>query len=462
MLDILVVDDEPSTRMGMSFLLGDAGHRVTEASDGAKALKLAGEHVFDLVISDVRLPKLDGLTLMRRLREASPSTVVILMTAFARVTEAVEALRDGAHGYVVKPFDPELFPLPAVNEIAERLAMENQLAEARAQLGAEQELTIMGRSPVMTRMLAHLDTLALSEAPVLISGESGTGKELVARALHLRGARSRRPFVAVNCAALPDTLLEAELFGHERGAFTGAVKKRDGRFKMADGGTLLLDEVAEVSLAGQAKLLRVLQEGTIEPVGTGTSLRVDVRVLSATHQNLKQRVADGRFREDLYYRLNVLDLTIPPLRERHGDLALLFEHFIRKFNPAGRPPPRISVRAWNKLEAYSFPGNVRELAHVVERAVVLARGDEIDLEHLPGEVSGLASPALGPSQAFQPLGAAAKEFERQHLLLALNLSGGRRADTAQLLGISRKNLWEKLRAHGITDADLDPTTPPRN
>jgi DNA-binding NtrC family response regulator len=459
-LDILVVDDEASSRMGVSLVLGDAGYRVTEASDGTEALKLVGERVFDLVISDVRLPTLDGLSLMRLLREASPSTVVILMTAFAHVAEAVTALREGALDYVTKPFDPERFPLPMVKEIAERLAVASQLSEARAQLGGGLGAPIIGRSPAMTRLLARIDTLALSDAPVLISGETGTGKELVAHALHLRGARARRPFVAINCAALPDALLEAELFGHERGAFTGAVKKRDGRFKLADSGTLLLDEVAEMSLPAQTKLLRVLQEGTIEPVGSNTSVHVDVRIVSATHQNLKQRVADGRFREDLYYRLNVLDLSIPPLRERRGDLALLFEHFLRQLSPAGRPAPRISTRAWHKLEAYSFPGNVRELAHVVERALVLSRGGDIDLEHLPSDVSGqtLVALALAPTGELQPLAAAAKEFERQHLLQALNLTGGRRADAAQLLGISRKNLWEKLRAHGITDSELDEST----
>jgi two-component system, NtrC family, response regulator AtoC len=447
-LDILVVDDEPSTRTGMAFILGDAGHRVVQAGDGAQALKLAGERVFDLVISDVRLPHIDGMSLLRSLQKSSPATVVILMTAFARVTEAVNALREGAHDYVAKPFDPELFPLPAVAELAERSTVVRELGEARRELAGGLGAAIVGRSPAMTLLVARIETLALSHAPVLITGESGTGKELVAHALHLRSTRAARAFVAVNCAALPEALLEAELFGHERGAFTGAVKKRDGRFKLADQGTLFLDEVAEMSLPAQAKLLRVLEEGTLEPVGSSRSLSVDVRIVAATHQNLKQRVTDGRFREDLYYRLNVLDLQIPPLRERRGDLALLFEHFAQALNPKDRPPPRISARAWHQLEAYSFPGNVRELAHIVERAIVLARGDEIDLEHLPADVSDAA--LLPPSQVgLRPLTEAAKAFERAYLLHALSLTRGRRAGAAELLGISRKNLWEKLRMHGI-------------
>jgi DNA-binding NtrC family response regulator len=435
--------------MGMAYLLGDAGHHVVEAGDGAEALKLVAERVFDLVISDVRLPHVDGLSLLRALHKSSPATVVILMTAFARVAEAVNALREGAHDYVAKPFDPELFPLPVVAELADRLTVAKELLQARRDLSGGLGAPIVGRSPAMTALQARIETLALSHAPVLITGESGTGKELVAHALHLRGTRAKQRFVAVNCAALPDTLLEAELFGHERGAFTGAVKRRDGRFKLADQGTLFLDEVAEMSLAAQSKLLRVLEEGTLEPVGSSQSLSVDVRIVAATHQNLKQRVADGRFREDLYYRLNVLDLSIPPLRERRSDLALLFEHFAHELNPKDRPAPRISVRAWHMLEAYSFPGNVRELAHIIERAIVLARGDEIDLEHLPTDVTGGLPLPLREQVGLRPLTEAARDFERAYLLRALSLTHGRRAGAAELLGISRKNLWEKLRMHGI-------------
>jgi DNA-binding NtrC family response regulator len=447
MLDILVVDDEPVIRMGLAYPLGDAGHRVTEAGDGAAALKLIAEHVFDVVICDVRLPKIDGLTLLRRLHEESPSTAVVLMTAYARVNDAIAALRAGAYDYVTKPFDDDDFPLAVVGRIEEQRRLRRGLAQARAQLG-EQPAAIIGRSPTMVRLLDRMDTVAQSDAPVLISGESGAGKELVARAVHARSTRARAPFVAVNCAAIPESLLEAELFGHERGAFTGAVKRRDGRFKLAHGGTLLLDEVAEISLTAQTKLLRVLQEGTIEPLGSNDSIHVDVRIVSATHQNLKERVLDGRFREDLYYRLNVLDLKVPPLRERSGDLPLLLEHFLRHFAPAGKTPT-ISTRAWARLTRYPFPGNVREFANAIERAVVLSRGGEIDLEHLPPDIAGPAASGRALGGEFQPLGIAAREFEREHILHALELAAGKRARAADLLGISRKNLWEKMRAHGI-------------
>ena len=307
----------------------------------------------------------------------------------------------------------------------------------------------------MARLLGRIDTMATSDAPVLITGETGTGKELVARTLHRLSNRRDRPFMAVNCSAFPESLLEAELFGHERGAFTGAVRKRDGRFKAADGGTLLLDEIAEVPLAAQAKLLRVLEEGAIEPLGTNTSVPVDVRVISATHRNLAELIGQGRFREDLYYRINVLDVAIPALRDRQGDLALLCQHFLASFSAVVTDPPSISPRAWAALSRHPFPGNVRELAHAIEHAVVLARGArEIDLEHLPATLVG-ALPEAGDDAGPRPLAVAIKEFERQYLLRTLHLAQGSRKHAAELLGISRKNLWQKLRAHGIAAADID-------
>jgi DNA-binding NtrC family response regulator len=312
----------------------------------------------------------------------------------------------------------------------------------------------------MMRLLERIGTIAQSDAPVLITGESGSGKELIARTLHDQSARAAGPFVAVNCAALPETLLEAELFGHERGAFTGAVRKREGRFQAADGGTLLLDEIAEISPSAQVKLLRVLQEHTIDPVGSSVAVPVDVRILSATHQNLKARVAEGRFREDLYYRLNVLDLLVPPLRERPSDLPLLLEHFLRRFTPAGKARPTVSPTAWMRLSRYAYPGNVRELAHAVERAVVLAAGRDIDLEHLPADISGVSDSPRGAAGGVLPLAAAAREFERDYLARVLELASGKRSRAAELLGISRKNLWEKLRAHGIGQADSDDASDP--
>jgi two-component system response regulator AtoC len=455
MLDILLVDDEPDFRMLVGDALRDAGHRVTVAANGAEGLTLISSNVFDVMICDIRLPKVDGLTLFRRVRQESPSTDVILITAHAAVSDAVAALKEGATDYITKPFDIDEVVLQ-MERIAAQRALKRELEQARAELlqrkstGTNGAGAIIGRSPPMLRLLDRIETIAQSDAPVLITGESGTGKELVARTLHDRSARRAKPFIAVNCAAFPETLLEAELFGHERGAFTGAVKRRDGRFKAADGGTLLLDEIAEVPLPAQAKLLRVLQEGTVEPLGTNEVTRVDVRIISATHRNLRERIKEGRFREDLYYRLNVLDIEIPPLRDRRGDMPLLLQYFLNKFAQPGKPAPTISPRAWAVLSQYHFPGNVREFAHAIEHAVVLAGGGEIDVEHLPAGITGTVDGGVSnPSGNLRSLSAALKEFEHEYLMRALAQANGKKMKAAEILGISRKNLWEKLRLHGI-------------
>ncbi|MCC7383178.1 MAG: sigma-54-dependent Fis family transcriptional regulator [Deltaproteobacteria bacterium] len=454
MLQILLVDDEPSIRLTVGDVLRDAGHSITLAAEGAQALAELERKVFDVVISDIRLPKADGMTIFRKARQVSPDTDVILITAYAQVSDAVTALKEGAYDYLTKPFDLEEIKL-RVDRIVERRKLRAELVAARAELAQRApSLEIIGQAPPMIRLLSRIETMAMSDAPVLITGESGTGKELVARSLHQLSSRRDKPLVAVNCAAFPETLIEAELFGHERGAFTGAVKAREGRFKAAHGGTLFLDEMAEIPPMTQAKLLRVLQTGTIEPLGTNQAVQVDVRIVSATHRNLKERIKDGLFREDLYYRLNVLDLAIPPLRERRGDLPLLVEHFLRRFTPAGEPVPSISPRAWAVLSEYPFPGNVRELEHALQRAVVLARGKEIEVEHLPDDLVGPAAMAQ-PSEStegLRPLSTAMKEFEREYLMRALAAAEGKKAVAAELLGISRKNLWEKLRAHGIDEA----------
>jgi two-component system, NtrC family, response regulator AtoC len=345
-----------------------------------------------------------------------------------------------------------------VNRIASFRALRRDIVEARAELKRAPVLDqLIGHSPEMLSVVKRIETVANCDAAVLILGESGTGKELVARALHAGSERRDKPFVAVNCAAFPDTLIEAELFGHERGAFTGATHRREGRFKAAHGGTLFLDEVAELSTAAQAKLLRVLQEGTVEPLGSNVSIQVDVRIISATHQDLKSRVAMGQFREDLYYRINTIDLRIPPLRARSGDLAVLARLFIRRF-AAGRPSaPEMSWQAWNALSSYGFPGNVRELMHAMEHAVLLSRGGTIELEHLPVSIRGSRAPEVETEGAqMAPLGVALKEFERDYLVRVVSQFGGKRIQIAESLGISRKNLWEKLRTHGI-DQTGDPT-----
>ena len=335
MLKLLVVDDEPDICSLISDALVDEGHEVTCAADGSLALELACATPFDVVVADMRLPGLDGLALFRRLREESPATDMILITGNAAVADAVAVLKEGAFDYLTKPIRLDELVIQ-LNRIASFRALRRDVVEARAELKRAPVLDqLIGHSPEMLSVVKRIETVANCDAAVLILGESGTGKELVARALHAGSERRDKAFVAVNCAAFPDTLIEAELFGHERGAFTGATHRREGRFKAAHGGTLFLDEVAELSTAAQAKLLRVLQEGTVEPLGSNVSIQVDVRIISATHQNLKSRVAHGQFREDLYYRINTIDLSIPPLRARSGDLAVLARLFIRRFS-AGR------------------------------------------------------------------------------------------------------------------------------
>lgn len=451
MLEILVADDEPSIRLTVCDALRARGNHVTSAANGAEALAAISRQTFDLVISDIRMPKADGLEVLRSAKQNMPDTEVILMTAYAAVSDAVAAMKEGATDYLIKPVELDELVL-RVDRIAERRALEEELKAARAELATvERRSPIIGKSPAMTRLLKTIETIAESDAPVVISGESGTGKELVARRIHQLSSRRDKPFVAVNCAAFPETLLEAELFGHEAGAFTGAVKRRAGRFQAAEGGTLLLDEIAEIPPMAQAKLLRVLQEGAVEPLGTNEATQTNVRLLAATHRNIKERIQDGLFREDLYYRINVLDVTIPPLRERRGDLPLLVEYFLRKFTPAGRDLPGLSPQAWAALSEHSFPGNVRELEHSINRAVVLSRGQEIGVEALPDDIAGTNGIVrLDGEQRIRTLQEAAKEFEREYLVRVLNAAEGKKGRAADLLGISRKNLWEKLKQHGIS------------
>lgn len=458
-LNVLLVDDEPSIRVSVGDALRGAGYRVTIASDGSGAMEAISAEVFDVVVCDVRLPFYDGLAVLRRVREQAQSTDVILMTAYAAVPDAVAALKDGATDYLIKPFNVQELLL-RIERISRERALKRDLGEARRIIDeTTDEAALVGRSPAMLKMFENIEKFGSSDAPILITGESGTGKELVAGALHRHSARRDKPFVAVNCAAFPETLLDAELFGHERGAFTGAVKKRDGRFKAADGGTLLLDEVAEIPLPAQAKLLRVLQEKSFEPLGTNQSVHVDVRVLSATHRNLKDMVSRGLFRGDLYYRLKILEFEIPPLRERRGDLAILLQHFLRRFSP-GPEPVGISSRAMAALAEYSFPGNVRELEHAIRHAIAMAGGvGDIDLIHLPSDIAGNEIVTEPAPSGIRPLPNAMREFEREYLRRALQAGGGSKSQTAAMLGISRKNLWEKLKRHGLEESSGDDSGP---
>jgi DNA-binding NtrC family response regulator len=443
-LDILVVDDDQATRLSLTYALTDAGHHVTEASDGEEALALASTRTFDVALLDVRLPKIDGLTVFRRLRLRAPTTAIILMTAFATVADAVASLREGAYDYVTKPFDAEELSLRVIGHIAEHVALKRELEEARRMVASRDAGSpIVGHTPAMIRLVERVSTVAQSDAPVLLSGESGTGKGLVAHTLHARGPRKSAPFVSFDCAALPEHVLEVELFGDD-----GSEDARGGLLGSAHEGTVLLGEISAMPLRAQARLLRVLEQGVIDPTRPGlAAVRVDVRVLSSTRADLKGMVAAGRFREDLFLRISVLDIQIPPLRERRADLPLLVAHFLRRFCP-GRVPPGIGSRAWKALSDYTFPGNVRELAQAIERAVVLARGSEIDLDHLPEDIVG-AQLASTTDARLEPLAVAAAAFEKDHITRALDLAAGDRESAAELLGIAVDTLEQKMEKHAI-------------
>jgi DNA-binding NtrC family response regulator len=447
MLDILLVDDEADILLPLGEALRELGHHVSLAADGGEAMRCLDRQTFNLVMSDIRLPKVDGFTILRRLRDEQPETRVVLMTAFGTIQEAIAAVRETAVEYVTKPFElPEV--LAIVHRIDEHWRLLHELAAARAELATRHaDHMIDGRSPAMAHLRSQIGTIAASSAAVLLAGESGTGKDLAARMIHSISDRRNAAFVAVNCAAVPATLIEAELFGHERGAFTGAVKRREGRFKAADGGTLFLDEIGEMPMEVQAKLLRVLQDGAFEPIGTNTVVKVDVRLVSASNRDLKALAAEGKFRQDLYYRIKVFELCLPPLRERMVDLPILVENFLREFTPGAEEPPVIAPAAWAALQTYHYPGNVRELKHAIQHATILARGQQIQPHHLPAEFRGRAETAsLGP---IEPLAMVMAQFEKGYIERTLQTAGGERMRAAEMLGITRKNLWEKMVKYGL-------------
>jgi two-component system response regulator AtoC len=448
MLDILLVDDETAIRLPVGEALRAKGHRVSTAIDGDEAMARLDAEVFQLVVSDVRLPRGDGFSILRRVRRDCPWTDVLLMTAYGTIADAVTAMKEQAIDYVTKPFDVQEL-VTVVARIDERRQLKDELKQVRAQLAARRaDDHLIGRSPPIARLRDQVDAVAESDAAVLLTGESGTGKELVARMLHDRSPRRNKPFIAVNCAAVPPTLIEAELFGYERGAFTGAMRRREGRFAVADGGTLFLDEIGEMPLEAQSKLLRVLQDGSFEPIGTNETRRVDVRLVSATNCDLRSAIERHAFRQDLYFRIRVLELVLPALRDRPSDLPLLVEHFLRELTPAASPPPALSPAAWAALSRYPFPGNVRELKHALQHATILARGAELQLQHLPRDLQGDAGDeAVG---RVRPLSLVMEEYEREHIVRTLKLVDGERKKAAQLLDISRKSLWKKMNKYGLS------------
>jgi two-component system, NtrC family, response regulator HydG len=440
---LLVADDDPGLRESLERTLTREGYRVVLASDGRAALERVQAGGVDLIVTDLRMPGLTGLELLRAAKAIMPDVDVILLTAFGTVEEAVKAMKDGAYDFLTKPFRREQL-IKLVDKALERRdlieqnkALKKQLEDIRA------KGQMIGSSPAYRRMLSLVEQIADSSATILIQGESGAGKELVARTIHERSGRRAGPFVAVNCAALPETLLESELFGYEKGAFTGAVGRKEGRFELAGGGTLFLDEVGDLSLVTQPKILRVLQEGEFERLGGTRTIQVDVRIVAATNQDLAEMVKDKRFREDLYYRLNVITVRVPPLRERHEDVRLLAQHYLRVYAAKnGRKLEGFSNEALERLESYKWPGNVRELENLIERMVLLARKDRIDAEDLPEEVAGVRRP---PRDAILELiGTPLAEIEQRLLDETLRITGGNKTQAAKLLGIDVRTVARKL------------------
>src|SRR3954466_9915916 len=440
-ITVLVVDDEPSNLSSLRKIFEREQMRVLTAEDAKSALDLVRRHRVQVVLTDLMMPGTSGVELLRALKEVSPDTEVVLMTAYGTVETAVQAMRDGAYDFVEKPLK-RMTIVKSVRKAAERHSLVAENRSLRQELKLLTNREIVGQSPALRRVLDVATQAAPSSATVLILGESGTGKELIARYIHSKSGRANGPFVGVNCAAIPESILEAELFGHERGAFTGAVSKREGRFARARGGTLFLDEIGELSPAVQVKILRVLQEGEYEPVG-GHTVKADARIVAATNRDLVSEVEASRFREDLYYRLNVIAVTAPPLRARREDIPLLVDHFLGVYcTKNGRARLTVPSEVLHKLMDYSWPGNVRELENVIERAAVLCRSELVGLGDLPDAVAS-AAPRL-PSELTFSIGTPLSEVEQRMIRDTLSHTGGDKSLAAQLLGISTRTIYRKL------------------
>jgi DNA-binding NtrC family response regulator len=445
MSSILVVDDEPGIRALCSDVLGRAGHDVEAVGTAAGAIAAAGRRRFDLILCDINLPDQDGVSILPRLLTGEPPPAVLLITAYPSIDTAVRGMKLGARDYIGKPFSPDELRL-----VVRRALDEDELRHAHGELTKRLAYgPMIGDSPAMRELRATIAKVAPSDATVLITGESGTGKELVARALHFAGRRASRAFTPVNCGALVDTLLDSELFGHVRGAFTGASTAKRGLFLEADGGTLFLDEIGELPLELQPKLLRALQDGEIKPVGGSTSIRVDARVIAATNRTLDERVRRGEMREDLYYRLAVITIEVPPLRSRPGDIPLLARHFAEQAAlRAERGRPALTDSAIAHLATQPWPGNVRELENAIERAVILAAGDVIDVADVTGP-RGPRAQLTGLTTFTGEHVPTLDELERTHILRVLELCEGQKTKAASMLGINRTTLWKKLRQYGL-------------
>ncbi|HKB78774.1 MAG TPA: sigma-54 dependent transcriptional regulator [Thermoanaerobaculia bacterium] len=441
---ILIIDDEPSIRTTLARILEDEGHRTAVCESGEEGLAQFAREEFDLVILDLWLPGVDGMAVLERLRSAGAPPVIVI-SGHGNVDTAVRATRLGAYDFLEKPLSLERVLLSVGHALSDR-KLRDQVRDLRRQVTTGDEMLI-GESEPMRALQAQIRSSAPSNSRVLITGENGSGKEIVARALHRLSHRAEQPFIDVNCAAIPEELIESELFGHRKGAFTGAIDERKGKFELADGGTLFLDEVGDMSLRTQAKVLRVLQEQTFQKVGGQQPITVDVRVIAATNKNLEAEIERGNFRDDLYYRLNVIPLQVPPLRARGNDVVLLAEHFLRRFAAeTGTARKRLSAGAAAKLKAYHWPGNVRELRNVTERLAILLRGDAIEADDVQLGTRGAAPAEVAANLTLRE---ARDAFEKQYILSRLREFAGNVSRTAEALGVERSNLYRKLHAYGI-------------
>ena len=458
----LVVDDDTLMRDFVVETLSRRGLHITQAQNGQEAKRLLEEHEFDIAFIDMKMPGMDGMQLLKSMQESGVTTLPVMVTAFGTVERAVEAMKLGAYDFLMKPFSPEQVEL-VLDRAGEWVNLRAQNAYLREELGWQlpRGRQMIGRSPAMRKLMTQIERMAQASSTVLITGESGTGKELVALAIHSLSNRRDKPFVRMSCAAVPSTLMDSELFGHEKGAFTGALNRRLGRFELADGGSLLMDEIGELELGLQSKLLRVLQEREFERVGGTRTIRTDCRVIASTNRNLGEQAKEGAFREDLFYRLNVLPIHCPPLRERQEDIPLLAEHFLEQYSGRQhRQGTGFTAEAMHLLCTYAWPGNIREMSNVIERISVLAPDGPLDCDALPSEIRGTSTPQPQPQPLHlpEPLSESAPlaakspllpvlrlaDLERDAILRALALSGGARQQTADLLGISVRTLRNKL------------------
>jgi len=449
---ILVVDDDLSHLKTLKTIITSWGYKAFEADDGTNAVRLVKKRPYDLILMDVRMAEMSGIEALKQIKGYNPAIPILIMTAYSSVDSAVEALKAGAYDYLTKPLDFDVVKL-TIERALEHTNLKAENKNLKDKLSADYDLkNIIGTSRAMKALIDMLAMIAPSEATVLVTGESGTGKELIAKSIHHNSNRKNHPLVIVNCAALTETLLESELFGHEKGAFTGADKRREGRFMQADKGTIFLDEIGETSATMQAKLLRVIQEREIQRVGGDETLNVDVRILAATNKNLEDEVKNGKFREDLYYRLNVVTLNVPALCERQEDIPLLAQHFLKKYAEKNRKNVKeFSPLAMDMLVKYAWPGNVRELENTIERAVILLTGDHITEKELPSSITEPYSDekdwVANPKSvsANRPL----EDIEREAILATLEATGGNKSETARRLKINRKTLHKKLKDYGV-------------